>query len=88
MVEMRFRASSSVCIRGDRGKLPRIWMSLSVKSIASCGYTGLHQLAIRACWREERRPPWEGLLFMTYARDTEVLNGRYPVTYLPTRQNI
>jgi hypothetical protein len=37
MVAMRLRASRSVCIRGDSGKLPRIWMSLSVKSIASCG---------------------------------------------------
>ncbi len=31
----RFRASSSVVIRGDRGKLPRTWISLSVKSIES-----------------------------------------------------
>ena len=37
MVETRLRASRSDCIRGDSGKLPRIWMSLSVKSIASCG---------------------------------------------------
>lgn len=48
MVEMRLRASRSVCIRGDSGKLPRIWMSLSVKSIASCGCTGLHALATQA----------------------------------------
>ena len=37
MLETRFRARSKVRNRGERGKLPRIWMSLSVKSIASCG---------------------------------------------------
>lgn len=90
MVEMRLRASSSVCIRGDSGKLPRIWMSLSVKSIASCGCIEIHGLAIQArggSAKQERRP-WGGLLFVTYARDTKVLDGRYPVTCLPTRQNI
>jgi hypothetical protein len=34
----RLRARRSVERRGERGKLPRSWMSLSVKSIASCGY--------------------------------------------------
>lgn len=55
MVEMRLRASSSVCIRGDSGKLPRIWMSLSVKSIASCGCIGIHGLAIQARVEEMRK---------------------------------
>ena len=53
MVEMRLRASSSVCIRGDSGKLPRIWMSLSVKSMASCGCSGFprRQQVRHACDR-------------------------------------
>jgi hypothetical protein len=38
MLEMRLRASNKVCNRGDRGKFPKSWMSLSVKSMASCGY--------------------------------------------------
>jgi hypothetical protein len=33
----RLRARRSVVMRGERGKLPRTWMSLSVRSIASCG---------------------------------------------------
>lgn len=37
--ETRFLASSSVVIRGDRGKLPSTWISLSVKSSESWGYT-------------------------------------------------
>lgn len=37
IVATRLRASRSVCIRGDSGKLPRFWMSLSVRSIESCG---------------------------------------------------
>ena len=37
MVEMRLRARSNVRIRGERGKFPSSWMSLSVKSIASRG---------------------------------------------------
>ena len=40
-LETRFLASSSVVILGDRGKLPSTWMSLSVKSIESWGYTWL-----------------------------------------------
>lgn len=35
MLATRFRASSSVVMRGDKGKLPRTWISLSVKSIES-----------------------------------------------------
>ena len=35
MLLMRFLASSRVCKRGERGKLARAVMSLSVKSIAS-----------------------------------------------------
>jgi hypothetical protein len=38
MLDMRFRARRSVCILGERGKFPSIWMSLSVKSMASSGY--------------------------------------------------
>jgi hypothetical protein len=38
MADIRFRASSKVVIRGDRGKFPRTWMSLSVKSIESWGF--------------------------------------------------
>lgn len=37
MVAMRLRASRRVRIRGDSGKFPRIWRSLSVRSIESCG---------------------------------------------------
>lgn len=36
--EIRLRASKRVRIRGESGKFPRIWISLSVKSIESCGY--------------------------------------------------
>jgi hypothetical protein len=35
ILEIRFRAHSSVCSRGRRGKLARVVMSLSVKSMAS-----------------------------------------------------
>lgn len=35
MPETRLRASRSVEMRGESGKLPRIWMSLSVKSMES-----------------------------------------------------
>lgn len=35
--ETRLRASRRVRIRGLRGKFPRIWMSLSTRSMASCG---------------------------------------------------
>ncbi len=34
-----FRASRSVCSRGERGKLERAVMSLSVKSMASWSYS-------------------------------------------------
>lgn len=51
----RLRASSRVRIRGDSGKLPRIWMSLSVKSIASCGYPLVYQ---RGVGRKARH--WRG----------------------------
>lgn len=37
MAATRLRASSRVRIRGDSGKFPRTWMSLSVKSIESWG---------------------------------------------------
>jgi hypothetical protein len=37
MFATRLRAKRSVVMRGERGKLPRTWMSLSVKSMASCG---------------------------------------------------
>jgi hypothetical protein len=37
MFATRLRASSSVVMRGERGKLPSTWMSLSVKSMASWG---------------------------------------------------
>jgi hypothetical protein len=37
MPEILLRARRSVRNRGDRGKFPRICISLSVKSIASCG---------------------------------------------------
>lgn len=37
MLEIRFLARRRVRRRGESGKLPRIWMSLSVRSIASCG---------------------------------------------------
>lgn len=38
MFATRLRASSSVVMRGERGKLPSTWISLSVKSTASWGY--------------------------------------------------
>jgi len=38
MLVILLRASSRVRNRADRGKLPRTWISLSVKSIASWGY--------------------------------------------------
>lgn len=38
MLDTRLRARRRVERRGERGKLPRIWMSLSVKSMASWGY--------------------------------------------------
>lgn len=38
MLVRRLRARRSVCRRGERGKLERAPMSLSVKSIASWGY--------------------------------------------------
>ncbi len=39
MLLTRFRASRSVCSRGERGKLERAVMSLSVKSMASWSYS-------------------------------------------------
>lgn len=83
MVETRLRASRSACIRGDSGKLPRIWMSLSVKSIESCGYR----------WQQHTpsaRPRTSGRELVgeregTYAGDTKVLNGGYSVSYFPTK---
>jgi len=38
ITDIRFLASSRVCSRSDNGKFPSCWISLSVKSIASCGY--------------------------------------------------
>ena len=38
IVLIRFLASRSVCSRGERGKLDRAVISLSVKSIASWSY--------------------------------------------------
>jgi hypothetical protein len=38
IAEMRFLARRSVCNRSERGKFPNCWISLSVKSIPSCGY--------------------------------------------------
>ena len=43
MLDTLLRASRRVRTRGERGKLPRTVMSLSVKSIASCGYSMEHQ---------------------------------------------
>lgn len=48
MVETRLRARSSVLRRSESGKLPSCWMSLSVKSIASCGYGKIGQLSINS----------------------------------------
>lgn len=48
MAAMRLRANSSVRRRGVSGKLPSTWMSLSVKSMASWGYTALTKEMIRA----------------------------------------
>lgn len=60
MLAMRLRASSRVRMRGERGKLPRVVMSLSVRSIASCGYHFLlvSQLVppISNLIRKEHRP--------------------------------
>ena len=39
MLATRLRASSRVCSRGERGKLARAVMSLSVKSMASWSYS-------------------------------------------------
>lgn len=36
-----------MCNRGERGKLPRSWISLSVKSNASCGYLLLVSFFVR-----------------------------------------
>jgi hypothetical protein len=38
MLDTRLRARRRVCNRGESGKLPRSCISLSVKSMASCGY--------------------------------------------------
>lgn len=48
MVETRLRARSSVLRRSESGKLPSCWMSLSVKSIASCGCGKPSQLSINS----------------------------------------
>lgn len=45
MLEIRFRASSKVRNRGDRGKFPRACISLSVKSMASSGYVKSSQVS-------------------------------------------
>ena len=39
MLVMRLRARRRVCRRGERGKLERVLMSLSVKSMASWSYS-------------------------------------------------
>lgn len=44
MVATRLRARRRVCIRGDSGKLPRTWMSLSTKSMASWGYMAVKEM--------------------------------------------
>lgn len=41
MAAMRLRWRRRDRIRGDRGKFPRTWMSLSTKSMESCGYSRL-----------------------------------------------
>jgi hypothetical protein len=45
MPAILLRARRSVRNRGDSGKFPKVCISLSVKSIASCGYTHRHKLA-------------------------------------------
>lgn len=61
MLETRLRANKSVCNLGLRGKFPRTWISLSVKSIASCGC--INQ---RAVFFKPRAMGWEG----TYTSNT------------------
>lgn len=69
MVETRLRASSSVCIRGDSGKLPRIWMSLSVKSMASCGCIDFSQAsASQARMRQKVRKKGGGVIWYVRPR--------------------
>lgn len=60
MAATRLRARSRVRIRGDRGKLPRIWMSLSVKSIASWGcFARKKRVAARATQKQSARESQE-----------------------------
>lgn len=99
MVEMRFRARRSVVTRGLSGKLPSTWMSLSVRSSASWGYSS----------KGEIRQPSKTLLVAilpshdvrlgagqkgkkeeeeTYACDTQILNGGDAVTCFNTDRRI
>jgi hypothetical protein len=49
MLLTRLRARRRVCRRGERGKLERVLMSLSVKSIASWSYTKSISIKERLC---------------------------------------
>jgi len=49
MLLTRLRARRRVCRRGERGKLERVLMSLSVKSIASWSYIKSVSIEKRLC---------------------------------------
>ncbi len=68
MLLTRLRARRRVCRRGERGKLERVLMSLSVKSIASWSYS-------RNCQHSERA--FSGALGVTDLCNAQVLNRGY-----------
>lgn len=72
MVETRLRARSSVLRRSESGKLPSCWMSLSVKSIASCGYGKTGQLSFAL-----EKSDFFFVAGAAYTRNTQVFNCWY-----------
>ena len=72
---MRLRAHSSVCRRGDSGKLARLVMTLSVKSMASWSYSRRRASASSSIPHAEAEGR-AGEESVAHLGDTQILDGR------------
>lgn len=80
MLATRLCASSSVERRVESGKLPRTWMSLSVKSMESWGCC-IAQLEQTVSQRNKNSRKAEKGRRETHACDTQILNRRDSMSY-------
>ena len=78
MEDKRLRASSRVLKRGESGMFERIWMSLSVRSMASCGYCYIRTHSNWLCLQsEEVKKTVRRWGKYTYTSNAQILNRGY-----------